>query len=117
MEDSTIKEEWKITSINVPVKLHKKLKEIAIREDKDLGDIFKELMEGYVKIHGGDGNPQPKLDPFMEQDNFKAMSFFKDYQGWAKYYSTVRSLAEYKEIDRQLNMIIVIHNKELSKWR
>ena len=110
LEDATVKEEWKITSINVPVKLHKKLKEIAIREDKDLGDIFKELMEQYVKTHG-EGNPVYSLDKFQDPDFRIAPALFSKYEKIRVYYETIKSKQEYQELDRILNVWVKIHNE------
>ena len=52
-----------------------KIKELALRERKDVKDIIGGLLDDYVKEHG-DGNPQYTIDQF-EDPNFIVCPAFR----------------------------------------
>lgn len=113
--DNTQKDYLKTTSLKIPASLHQKVKEIAVKERRKLQDIVAEKLEEYVKTHG-DGNPAFTLDQFNDPDFHITPAVGRNYDAWQKYYTTIKTEKEYREIDRQLNMIIGIHNQSLQKF-
>ena len=78
--------EVKLTTIKMPVELHKKLKELAAREGTDMTEIIIKEIEEYVKIHG-EGNPIYPLDKWADPE-FKAIpAFLTKIEDWYDYLS------------------------------
>ena len=102
--------ETKLTALKLPIELHKKIKEIAVREGRDMQEIFRETLEEYVKIHG-EGNPVYPLDKWQEPDFRIAPALFSKYDKIRTYYESIKSKQEYQELDRILNLWVKIHNE------
>lgn len=75
----------KLTTFKLPEELHKKLKETAAREGRDMTEILVEKLEEYIKQHG-EGNPVYKLEKWTDDPEFIAipalMSNFETIKKW-----------------------------------
>ena len=103
--DKTAKEEFIVTSFKIPKSLRKKIKEIAVREDRDIQDIVTEKLEEYVKVHG-DGNPIFTLDKFQDSDFKICPAFFTKHEKWVKYF---KSLSHNEKVDFEKQFGVVKH--------
>ena len=65
--DNTDKEKQQLTNFYTPKSLHKKFKELCIREDVTMGDKLNEFISSFVKKHG-EGNPNYELTKWEDPD-------------------------------------------------
>lgn len=90
----------------VPQSIKQKFKEICQREGKEMNDALVEMLKKFTEEHGGDGNPQPKLDGFLQQDGYLiAPGFFRNREAWEKYISSFKTKNDYRKFDDQLSLI------------
>ncbi len=107
------KQEVKIqTSFFLPESLHAKFKAHCVMERVDMKDLLVSFIERELK-EKGDGNPVTRLDLWNDNDNAMAVpAFFRSESSWSKYYQSIKSKEEYKKIDKQLNIILKIHDNK-----
>ena len=89
-----------------------KVEEIARREGTFFSDITMELLEEYVKKHSKSQNPQTEITLFETGLENAIPNLYRDKSVWQKFYKMIKKPTEFKEIDKQLNMILNIHNKK-----
>lgn len=101
------------TAFRCPKSLHKELKKIALREDRDMQDIIMEEITKYVKLHG-DGNPVYKIEQWTDDSNMKAYpAFMRSREDWKSYIESLKSEKELKEIKGQAQSILSYTDKKL----
>ena len=102
--DKTTKEQLVQSSFLMPKSLHKKFKEIAAREERDMRDILNEQVQEYVKIHGS-GNPSFKLDNWQEPDFKMCPALFSKSDKWIKYFQSLNH-DEKTNFEKQIQMLV-----------
>ena len=85
---------------------------IARREGTFFSDIVVTLLKDYVKKHSKSQNPQTEITLFETGLENAIPNLYRDRPTWKKFYDMVKKPAEFKEIDKQLNMILNLHNKK-----
>ena len=68
-ENNDRKQHFQLTSFRIIEDVHKDLKLLAIRENKDMATIINELIIDYIKVHK-EGNPQHLITSSIENEDF-----------------------------------------------
>lgn len=85
---------------------------IARREGTYFSDIVVDLLKGYVKLHSKSQNPQTEITLFETGLENAIPNLYRDKKTWKKFFDLIKKKDEFKEIDKQLNMILSLHNKK-----
>ena len=86
--------------------IYPKLKEIAEFEHIPVNELLTRLMEDYVRIHKS-GNPNYKLDNFIDNPGFKATpAFFASNESWTKYHKSLNTDSAWYEHEMQIERIL-----------
>jgi len=85
---------------------YQKIKELALKERKDIKDLIGGLLEEYIKEHG-DGNPQYMITQFEDPNFMACPAFYRDGDTWKNYLSK----ASNEELENVKNQIIMIDKK------
>lgn len=104
--------ETKLTALKLPLELHKKVKEIALREGRDMQEIFQEQLEKYVKEHG-DGNPIYPIQHFADPDFHICPAFFRARADWQEYIEKLQNAKEVQDILYQSQSISSFAEKKI----
>ena len=105
--------ETKLTALKLPLELHKKIKEIALREGRDMQQIFREQLERYVKEHDK-GNPAYKITQWVDNSDMKAYPAFKTIRTeWQKYIENLHDEKELMDILYQSQSISSFAEKKI----
>jgi len=89
-----------------------KVEKIARREGTYFSDIVIELLQDYVKKHSKSQNPQTEITLFETGLENAIPNMYRDQTTWQKFYNLIKKREEFKELDKQLNMILNIHNRK-----
>ena len=93
-----------------------KLEEIATKERLKFSEIVMDCFEEYVKKHGASNNPQTVIEQFDKESVLAIPNVYRDFQSWKKFYSLIKKKEDYAELDKQLNMILNLHNKKVNEF-
>ena len=86
--------------------IYPKLKEIAEFEHIPVNELLTRLMEDYVRIHKS-GNPNYKLDNFIDNPGFKATpAFHASEESWTKYLKSLNNDSAWYNFDMKLEQIL-----------
>jgi len=103
----------KITSIKVDPDLWQKLKEVALRERRDVQDIINEKIGEYVQVHGS-GNPTYKITQWVNNTGMRAYPAFKTNRSdWQDYIEKLNDEKQINEISAQAQSILSFTEKKL----
>ena len=92
------------------------VEKIARREGTFFSDIVVELLQDYVKKHSKSQNPQTELPLFETGLENAVPNLYRKKAVWQKFYNLIKKRDEYKEVDKQLNMILNLHNQKLREF-
>ena len=93
-----------------------KLEEIAQKEHLKFSEIVIDCFEEYVKKHGESNNPQTIIEQFDKESVLAIPNIYRDFDSWKKFYSRIKKKEDYTELDKQLNMILNLHNKKVNEF-
>lgn len=79
-------------------------------------EILEWALEEYVKKHSKSNNPQTALDIFDKESILAIPNIYRSEEEWKKFYSIIKDKEDYQELDKQVNMILRIHNRRLKEF-
>jgi len=93
--------------------LFEKLLEMPEAGRKPKSELLEMALEEFILRHAKSNNPQTQMDLF--QDNMvKAIpSIYSNSKAFEKFYRLIKTKEEYQELDRHLNIILDIHNRNI----
>ena len=89
---------------------------IARREGTYFSDIVMEQLQRYVLEHSKSQNPQTEITLFETGLENAIPNVYRLEEVWEKFYKMIKKRPDYDELDKQLNMIINIHNRKLKEF-
>ncbi len=87
-----------------------KIEEIAKREGSSFSEVTVELLKDYYKKHGESENAQTLITLYETGLENAIPNLYRAEEVWKKFYKQIKKKLDYKELDKQLNMILRIHN-------
>ena len=102
--------QWSITASRKA--LLEKLEEIPEFGKRSKSEIIELALQDFILKHGNSNNPQTQMDIF--QDNLvKAIpQIYAGGKEFNKFYKLIKTKQEFRELDRNLNIILDIHNQK-----
>jgi len=88
------------------------VEKIARKEGEYFADVVVMLLEEWVKKHSKSQNPQTEITLFETGMEMAIPNMYEVKSKWKKFYTLVKNRADFKELDKQLNMILNLHNKK-----
>jgi len=88
------------------------VEKIARKEGDYFSDIVVTLLQDYVKKHSKSQNPQTEITLFETGMEMAIPNLYEDVTKWKKFYTLIKKKADFKELDKKLNMILNLHNKK-----
>ena len=85
---------------------YNELKMLALKERTNVKSLVSNLLDDYIKAHK-DGNPQFKLEQFVDPDFIACPAFYRDGRTWENYMKN----ANEKEKQKLKNQIILLDKK------
>ena len=102
--------------LNIEREKLQELKVLAAKEGTTIKNILDEGIDEYLKKHLKSNNPQTELSQFDKESILAIPNLYRDAKTWKKFYSLIKRKEDFKEVDKALNMILNIHNKEYKKF-
>lgn len=97
----------KVVNFRIEEEAWQEFKEIILAERRTIQESIVRLIEEYKKKVKG--NPQFTIDQF-ETILEKSPNLNDSSEKWTQYLKSL-NVEEYKEFDKQINMILTLHNK------
>ena len=88
------------------------IEEICKREGTTFSELTVELLKKYYKEHAESQNPQTQITLFETGVENAIPNMYRDEPSWKKFYNKIKKRADYLALDKQLNMILRIHNSK-----
>lgn len=88
------------------------IEDICKREGTTFSELMVIILKDYYKKHAESQNPQTQITLFETGMETAIPNLYRDEYVWKKFYSKIVKKAEFLELDKQLNMILNIHNKK-----
>jgi len=79
-------------------------------------EILEWALEEFVKKHSKSNNPQTVIEQFDKESVLAVPNIYREPEAWKKFYSMITKKEDYKELDRQINMILNLHNKKVNDF-
>ena len=92
------------------------VEETGRKEGLKFSEIIIESLEEWAKKHSKSNNPQTQIEQFDKEQILAVPNIYRDAETWQKFYSLIKRKEDFKEVDKALNMILNIHNKEYKKF-
>jgi len=92
------------------------LKLLALKEHVTVKEILENQVNEYLKKHSKSNNPQTQIEQFDKECILAVPNLYRDSKAWQKFYDTMKRKKDFNEVDKALNMILAIHNKNTKKF-
>ena len=92
------------------------VEEAGKKEGLKFSEVIIESLEEWAKKHAKSNNPQTELGQFDKENILAVPNIYREEEAWKKFYSLIKKKEDFKEVDKALNMILNIHNKEFKKF-
>ena len=92
------------------------LKEITSKERTTIKAVIEEGINDYLKKHAKSNNPQTQIEQFDKESILAIPNNYRDAKTWKKFYNLMKDKKDYDVLDKQLMMILNIHNDKLREF-
>ncbi len=75
-------------------------------------EIIEMAIREFLEKHGTSENPQTRIGNFDSEEIRAVPNLYRDEETWKTFYKLIKKIADYKEVDKQINMINHIHNQK-----
>lgn len=75
-------------------------------------EIIELAIREFIERHGTSENPQSRLSSFDNESTRAVPNLYRDEEAWKTFYKLINKKDDYKEVDKQINMINHIHNQK-----
>jgi len=99
--------QWYVTTYRE--KQIKELKKIPEYGKKGLAEVIEMALDDFILKHGKSNNPQTEITLFQDQLIKAIPNIYENPEAFRKFYRLLNK-EEYKLLDKQLNMILAVHN-------
>lgn len=80
-------------------------------------ELIEMALREFIERHGTSNNPQSRLSSFDSEEIRAVPNLYREEETWKSFYRLIKKKEDYKEVDKQLNMILNIHNKKNKEFR
>jgi len=98
-------------------KLLDALMEIPEYGRRKRSEIIEQALREFVEKHSKSNNPQTQIEMFDRETVNRVPHIYREESSWKTFYKLIKKKEEYKEVDKQLSMILRLHNKKLKEFR
>lgn len=78
--------------------------------------VLEWALEEFVKKHTKSNNPQTQIQMFNKESILAIPNMYREESDWQKFYTKIKTKKDYEELDKALNMIMIIHNRKLKDF-
>ena len=79
-------------------------------------EIIEMALREFVEKHAKSNNSQTQIEMFDRHTINSVPHIYREESDWKKFYSLLKKKADYKEVDRQLNMILKLHERKYREF-
>lgn len=83
---------------------------------KSKSELLEWALEDFVKRHTKSNNPQTQIEMFDKESILAVPNIYREESDWLKFYKNMKAKKDYQEVDKALNMILTIHNRNTKKF-
>ena len=93
--------------------LFKRLTEIPEAGRKSKSELVEMALEEFILKHGKSNNPQTQIDLFQDGMIKAIPNIYAKPLEFRNFYKLIKTKEEYEILDKQINMILHIHNENI----
>lgn len=93
------------------------LQEIPECGKRKRSEVIEMALREYVQKHGKSNNAQTQIEMFDKESINSVPHIYRREGDWQKFYSLLNKETDYKEVDKQLNMILRLHEKKYKEFQ
>ena len=98
-------------------KLLDKLTDIPEYGRRKRSEIIEMAIREFIEKHGQSNNPQSQLAMFDKNTINGVPHIYRNFEAWKKFYELIKKQDDYREVDKQLNMILSLHEKKFKEFK
>lgn len=80
-------------------------------------EIIEQALREFIEKHGISNNPQTQIEMFDKETINSVPHIYRDESTWSQFYKLIKKKEDYKEVDKQLNMILNLHQKKFKEFK